>query len=87
MVAALYNKAFPTTPFLCDVATSRDDEGRATLKKSLKIVLKIIPTVLALRQLGLEPNDKQIVVKYRINRESIFGPNYYSFEMLWQLRS
>ena len=57
--AALYNKAFPTTPFLIAMCPpSRDDEGRATLKKFVEDSVKDYPHRFGLKAASLEPNDK-----------------------------
>ena len=57
--AALYNKAFATTPFLIAMCPpSRDDEGRATLKKFVEDSVKDYPHRFGLKAASLEPNDK-----------------------------
>ena len=57
--AALYNKAFPTTPFLIAMCPpSRDDEGRATLKRFVEDSVKDYPHRFGLKAASLEPNDK-----------------------------
>jgi hypothetical protein len=57
--AALYNKAFPTTPFLIAMCPpSRDEEGRATLKKFVEDSVKDYPHRFGLKAASLEPNDK-----------------------------
>jgi glycosyl hydrolase family 42 (putative beta-galactosidase) len=57
--AALYNKAFPTTPFLIAMCPpSRDDEGRATLKKFVEDSVKDYPHRFGLKAASLAPKDK-----------------------------
>jgi hypothetical protein len=57
--AALYNKAFPTTPFLIAMCPpSRDDEGRATLKEFVEDSVKDYPYRFGLKAASLAPNDK-----------------------------
>jgi hypothetical protein len=56
--AALYNKAFPTTPFLIAMSPpSRDEEGRATLKKFVEDGVKDYPHRFGLMADSLAPND------------------------------
>ncbi len=58
-IAALYSKAFPTTPFLIAMCPpSRNDEGRATLKKFVEAGIKDYPHRFGLKAASLEPNDK-----------------------------
>ena len=82
--AALYNRAFPTTPFLIAMCPpSRDDEGRATLKRFVEDSVKDYPRRFGLKAASLAPDDKPNSRKLSyqsVNRFS--GQTITGFEML-----
>ena len=83
-IAALYNKAFPTTPFLIAMSPpSRDDEGRATLKKFVEDSVKDYPRRFGLMACSLAPNDKPGSAKLSYQSVNRFSDQtVVGFEML-----
>jgi len=83
-IAALYNKAFPTTPFpIAMCPPSRDNEGRATLKKFVEDGVKDYPHRFGLKAASLEPNDKRDRPKLSYQSVNRFSDQtVVGFEML-----
>jgi hypothetical protein len=86
--AALYNQAFPTTPFLISMnPPSRDDEGRATLQKYIEDGVKEYPGRFGFYATSLVPNDKPDNPKLSYQSVKKFsGQTVTGMEMLGPLR-
>ena len=83
-VAALYNRSFPNTPFLIAMAPpSRDDEGRATLKRFVDDGVKDYPHRFGFMACSLKPNDKPDSLKLSYQSVNRFSDQTVTgFEML-----
>jgi len=87
--SALYNQAFPRTPFLVAMCPpSRDDEGRAALQTFVATCVRDYPGRFGLMACSLAPNDKPDSPKLSYQSVKKFsGQTVTGFEMVLATRN